>query len=386
MAGTDTVFFVEDPGAANYVVGLPAALARRNLTAHLLASGKAGEQLAALGGVFELLADGPVTSTDLARRVTALQPGLVVVGTSENAVSPAFSLVDQMRREGVPSVGVVDGPSNADHRFRGRSGRSLGHAPDWILVADEAVRRRFIELGASPGQVLVGGHPRYDTVLDQGKALVRSDRQALRRRYFDNVGPNDKVVVFLAELSDGVNPHLYRRMPGYSLTGRGDHDGRTEIVLEEILDALAEIIPRPRFVLRLHPKNTRQQYQVWEQEIDSFSAGGTSGALLEMLYGADLVVGLSTILLLEAALASCRTLSVVPRREETEWLSGIDLGAVPSVSDRNALRAALRSALQDEPVTLPDPMKFVQPGSTERVAEILHRLISNSAPAGSLSH
>jgi hypothetical protein len=374
MERADIVLYVEDPGAANFVAGLPAAVAREGPSVSLLAGGMAAEQLAALGEVFEPVEDGDDAAAGLIRRVDALHPRLVAVGTSENVDSPALSLVDHARRAGIASVGLVDGPSNADHRFRGRSGRPLGHAPDWIVVADEAVRRRFVELGAASERVLVGGHPRYDAVLALGEAMARADRAALCRRHFADAGPGEKVVVFLAELSDGVNPHLYHRMPSYSLHGRGDHDGRTEIVLEEVLDALGTIAPRPRLVLRLHPKNARREFEAWADEIDGFSAGGPSDALLEMLYAADLVVGLSTILLMEAALAGCRTLSVLPRQEETEWLPAIALGLTPCVTDRAGLRAALQSALAENSPALPDPAVCVPPGAVERVTGILCRL------------
>lgn len=367
MAGTDILIYVEDPGAANFVAGLPRAIRERGLRVKVLAYGKAVEQLAALNEAFET----HLAACDDTGILDKLSPRILVVGTSENVDSPAFAMIDQARRLGISSVGLVDGPSNADHRFRGRTGQALGHAPDWIIVADEMVRAKFLALGARDDQVLVGGHPRYDAVLEQGKVLAGCDRDVLRRQHFAGVPVDEKVVVFLSELSDGVNPHLYRRMPDYTLAGRGDVDGRTEIVLEEVLDALAGLERRPHLVVRLHPKNNKGQFAAWEDEIDAFSVGGGATDLLEMLYAADLVVGLTTILMMEAALAGCRTLSVLPRSREADWLPSIGLGLTACASDRDALQGIMKSVFGGKPIPDTKPAIAVSSGALDRVAGIL---------------
>lgn len=377
MGRPDIVIYVEDPGAANFVSELPDAIARLGSSVILLADGKAAEQLRALGGKFEFVDGG---AEAVARRVSDLRPGVIAVGTSENVDSPGLALVDFAGRAGIVSVGLVDGPSNADHRFRGRTGEPLGHAPDWIVVADEAVRSQFVAFGMPDERVLVGGHPRYDAVLRQGERLAHCDRGALRERHFSGIGTDGRVVVFLSELSDGVNPQQYHRMPEYTLRGRGDVDGRTEIVLEEVLDALALVPRKPRLIVRLHPKSTQAEFEAWSSEIDGFSERGDTDNLLEMLYAADLVVGLSTMLMMEAALAGCRTLSVLPRKAETAWLPSIALGLTPCVADREALCQALRLALADQAPALADPAQAVLPGAVDRVAGILAGLTGVGAP------
>jgi len=373
MARTDILIYVEDPGAANFVAGLPHAIGQRGLRAQILAQGKAAEQLAALNESFEPYPE----QCDEARILDAFSPHLVVVGTSENVDSPAFLMIDGARRLGITSVGLVDGPSNADHRFRGRSGQALGYAPDWIIVADETVRQKFLALGVRRDRVLIGGHPRYDAVLAQGKIFAKFDRNQLRRRHFSGVAADRKVVIFLAELSDGVNPHLFRRTPDYTLVGRGDVDGRTEIILEEVLDALSTMEYRPYLTVRLHPKNTKAQFAVWADEIDAFSAGGTSDDLLEMLYAADLVIGLTTVLMMEAALAGCRTLSVLPQAREADWLPSIALSLTACVCHRDALRDKLASALYTQSWLDTKPEDAVASGALERVASILSGLIGD---------
>ena len=99
------------------------------------------------------------------------------------------------------------------------------------------------------------------------------------------------MILFLAELSDGLDPTQFRRGPDYTLHGRGGTDGRTEIVLEELLDAAARVAPDAHVALRLHPKTPADLYAAYDREIATISAGDNAHAAV---FAADLVVGLST--------------------------------------------------------------------------------------------
>ncbi len=378
MTATDILIYVEDPGAANYVAGLLEAVDRRGCVAELYAAGSGATHLRSLGTPFEQVSTDDAVATLLDR----VPPRVVAVGTSEDVDTPAFDLIAEARRRGLVSVGLVDGPSNADHRFRGRSQEPLAHAPDWILVADAAVREQFVTLGASPDRILTVGHPRYDTVLALGHRLLTIDRPSLRNRYFPDASPDRPVLVFLTELSDGVNPDRYHRTPDYTLQGRGDVDGRTEIVLEEVLDAVRDLAPRPYVVLRLHPKNTAADFAPWLGEIDLLHHGGPADSLLESLYAADLVVGLTTILMMEAALLGRPTLSVVPRPSEASWLPSIGLGLTPCVTEREVLRARLPDMLADGWAPRSAVADVVETGAAERVAGVLCDLARPTAAIG----
>src|SRR5436309_2738893 len=74
-----------------------------------------------------------------------------------------------------------------------------------------------------------------------------------------------------AELSTGLDPTEYQRSAQYSLDGWGTSTGRTEIVLEEFLDAVAMQDHRPFCVLRLHPKNDISQFTAYLPEFDQVS-------------------------------------------------------------------------------------------------------------------
>ncbi len=375
MAGgnTDILIFVEDPGAANCVVDLPAALAKRRLKAAIVAAGHAAPYIAGLGGRFETVGG----DDDAAAVLDAYRPRLLLAGTSENPDTLGLRLIAEAKRRGVVSVGVVDGPASAEHRFRGRGDGPLAFAPERLLVPDALTRRRYAALGFAAERIADCGHPHYDRVRAAGRELAKQGRDAVRARALPGAPAGQPVVVFLAEVSHGLVAEAFRRGDDYTLLGRGGSDERTRVVLEEVLDALAPARPRPYVVLRLHPKNRPDEFVAYRREIDFVSHGG---AALDVAFAADVVIGMTTILLFEAAIVGTPTLSVVPRAVEAEWLTGIGLGVVPCVHDRARLRALLPDAVAEPKRLAGTPAeKVIQFGALERMADHLAGLLAGGA-------
>lgn len=353
-ASSRAVLLVEDPGAANYAAELPAVLGARGIEAALLACGPAIEFLERRGSSpFTALADA-----DPDEILERFRPALVVVGTSENPHSPALALVRAGAERGVPTVGIVDSPAASALRFRGTTSDPLAHAPDWILVPDPWTRSHYVELGHPEDRVVACGHPHYDFVLAFGEA-TRETQPRIRATVFPQASPERRIVVFAADLSTGLDPADYRRSAEYTLAGRGGSDGRTEIVLEEFLDAVAPYRDRLHCVMRLHPKHDLAALQEYAGEFDQVSQAEPS---LEVLVGADAAVGMTTMLLVEALLLRRPTLSIVPRASERGWLATTQYGLTPCVSTREAVREQV-ARLVEEPA-LPDE---------RRVEEVLPR-------------
>jgi len=386
MAGgtTDILIFVEDPSAASSIVELPGALAKRGLTAVTVAAGQAREYVALLGGRF-------VDADDAAGDATALldshRPRLVLAGTVANPDTLGLKLIAEARRRGIASVGFVDGPASAEYRFRGRGADPLGFAPDRLLVSDDRTRRRFLKLGLAVEQVVDCGHPYYDRVLAEGERLKRLGQAAVRARVlpaapapaFPSAPGGRPVVVFLAEVLEGPAPGAFQRGDDYTLGGRGTSDRRTQIVLEEVLDALAAVEPRPYVALRLHPRNREQEFAAYRREIDFVSHGGPG---LEVVFASDLVIGMTTVLLFEAAIIGCATLSVIPRPIEIEWLNGTALGITPAVHTREALRDILPAAIADPARVMgTSAQKVLRFGALDRTADFVAGLLAGSGRA-----
>jgi len=334
--------FVEDPGAANCVAPVLEPLRRRGWEVTALAAGIAYDYLRERCSPIERLPLG-ARADNLLRRS---DPAAIIVGTSENKRTIAHDLVAQARHRGVMSVGLVDSAANSSLRFRGRTDNPLFHAPDWLLVADEWSRRTYTEIGFPQSRIVITGHPHYDSVVERKAALDAEGRRAVRARVMPGVPPERPIVVFLSETSTGLDAEQFRRSALYTFAGRGDCDGRTEIVLEEVLDALATLPRRPYVVLRLHPKNRVEEFARYQEEVDAVSVDEPP---LDLVYAADLVIGMSTSLLLEAAILGRATLSVLPRALERDWLPSVRSGITPCATDRAELRRLVAATWHQTP-------------------------------------
>lgn len=362
------LIFVEDPGAANFVRELPAALEARGVGVELI-SAQAATSYLSERGVESTPADG--SAADLLDRC---DPELVVVGTSENVDTLGLALVVEARARSIPSIGVVDALANAAFRFRGRGGDPLAYCPDQILVPDRWTAETFAGLGLPADRIIVSGHPHYDLVLREKAKLEKRDREAERLRLF---GASDRpVVLFVSEISTGLDAAQFSRSAAYTLAGRGGSDARSAIVLEELIDGLRMAWPEARLYLRLHPKEAPEDLGSLVNEVAGISRAGSP---LEIVFAADLVVGMTTMLLLEAALLGRPTLSIVPRALEREWLPSLRDGSTPCATSREELVTELRKAKEGggTPVSPPGVLE----NSLERmVCLIRDRLAERVAP------
>ena len=155
-----------------------------------------------------------------------------------------------------------------------------------------------------------------------------------------SVSEQDRVIVFVSEGWDQLDRTASMRDNDYTLIGRGNSNFRSKIVLEELLDSLRDLPEAPYVVLRLHPKDLLSNYGDLVGEVDQISEGGNP---LEVVFAADLVVGMTSMLLLEAAIVGVSTLAIVPKIEERAWLPSIANGVTACVGERKALRAYLAS-------------------------------------------
>lgn len=260
---------------------------------------------------------------------------------------------------------------NADNRFRGVSQDPLRHAPDWLAVPDTFCQAAFAQLGYPRQRLLPYGHPHYDEVRARLKANANHGTREWRAQYFPEAPADRPLWLFLAEGVDQLAPAQSFRQADYTLHGRGDTDFRAAIALQELIDATSELPQRPWIVLRPHPKSNMADFAACQDGIDACRIGGDP---LPLLLGADLVVGMSTMLLLEAYLLRRPTLSILPRDAERHWLITLQAGLTPVVGTRQALRDWLRDQRSAPAFPAEIEAKVLPQGATANLARFLSRL------------
>lgn len=331
------LLYADDPGGANYLAPLKPALEQAGYRCRFLVASALADF------VRQRDMDAEVRTNQSAENLLQ-QINLVLVGTSEDRACFAHQLSDLAKLQGIPSIGVVDMTVNAARRFQGASNDPLHHAPTWLAVPDDVCRTAYIELGFSPDRVVICGHPYYDVVRSKREELNNISRKTLRNRIYPDAPPDRPVWLFLAEGVDRLDRSQSFRTPEYTLVGRGDSDFRACIVLEELLDATADIHPQPWIALRPHPKTKLIDFLPVEKELGTIDKSGNPW---EAVWAADLVVGMTTMLLLETLLLERPHLSIIPRECEMRWLPTLELGLTPFATTREAIRTQLKSLKND---------------------------------------
>ena len=344
---TGIVLYCEDPGAANFVVGLPARLRRSGLTARLFATGAAAEFLVQRGEVSETL------SQDVLEGV-----GLLAAGTSENPDSPGLALIAEARHRGIPSVGIVDSDVNARFRFRGRGDHPLAFAPDWLAVPDGKTASAYRDLGFPAVRLGLCGYPHFDHAFLTRRRLDEKGRATVRAEVLPAAGTRP-IVVFLAEQRFSLDPGI--PVDADLSAFPGDKLRRVDAVLDVVLDTMEGLSSRPFVVLRLHPKNSRDEFAAFERRLDLVSVGDDP---LPLLYCADAVVGLTTTLLAEAAVLGRPVLPVAARAEDKAWMPGLFREGWPLAESASDVRRLVPVMLDGTLSTLGQMEGDALPGSS----------------------
>lgn len=356
---------VEDPGAANMVKDLPQALLANNIRSDLHALNAAYTYLMTRQHFCNAWSQEEGFAQDL---LTRYKPDLVVVGSSDNPKSPVFELIFCAKRAKIPTLGVVDMRMNADRRFSAGTGDPLDFMPDRLVVTDEATRQDFIKLGMAASCVVALGNPQFDYILKNAQdCLTEKSKSQLKEELFAE-SADKSVIVFIAEPSSSLNPQLTTKNKHYTLKGTSDSQHRCQIVMEEFLRAVENSSTfsdnKPYLVLRLHPRNKIEDFP--RQLIEKFDTVSQHQVPIKLLCAADLVVGLTSMMLLEAAICDTPTLSIVPIKQEGDWLPTVAAGATRLVSTRAELEQFFSNPLPQK-----SKQQWFQPGALERIAQYI---------------
>lgn len=332
------LIFLEDPGAANYFYRVIKPL-QTELELLIIVEGYAKGFLAS-----RLSAKYCDLDTDVLEYLSKHNVKLVITGTSENPVSNSFKLIEAARRLDILVIGIVDGPGSAGQRFRGLTQAPLFWAPEWLIVPDNTTASLYINQGFDSERIKIFSHPQYELALSLSKTWTKEDKLKQRKKFLK--GSNERpILMFISEISTGLNPESYKRSDYYTLHGTSGHDGRTEIVLEELLVSLQNIVPKPYMVLRLHPKQTPDDLKAYLEYFDYVSQ---TDPALEIVNACDIIVGMTSSLLVEAFYLGKPVLAIVPDQMEKIYLGDL-ANVIKCVSRREDIMIELAGYAGQKP-------------------------------------
>jgi hypothetical protein len=262
--------------------------------------------------------------------------GFLLTATSVNSVDRERAAFGIARGLGVPCLAVLDFWSNYRLRFTNRDG-SLA-LPDRIAVMDELARSDMETAGFPAAALVVTGQPAFDTLRDTRAAFTPQHRSDLRREL--GLGDDELLVLFVSQ--------PFAAVYGSQDAARAALGFEECDVLRQCCEALMALARRRRrcltLAIRPHPRESAEKFPEIQE-------GGFRAVIWntpdqrQAALGADLVLGMNSVLLYEAALMDCKVVSVQPGLKITDPLPSNRSGASTAVYDANKLGSTLENSL-----------------------------------------
>ena len=291
-------------------------------------------------------------------------PSIVVCGTTSYEAIDRL-LIAVAKQLGIKTMVVLDEWFNYRMRFEDQKG-ALVYLPDMICCQDDKARQEAIEEGIPAQHLVVTGSP-YLTVLTNEAEKFYQQPPSLPTY----IAPDDAfTLTFLSEthaLDHGVDDR------GGPL---GDYLGYSELtVREDIFNIVNEIEGRITVIEKLHPKDERSFKPLnnnrirWEVTRDA--------DLWPLLWHSDVVIGMRSMSLLEAAILGCRVVSYQPNLKIDQLCTAVRLNLIECIKDKENLKAWIKQNLKEKKK---DPLKEIRrfPFAKTETAEGIYQLAINS--------
>ena len=291
----------------------------------------------------------------------------VVCGTSVNDRQAELGLMEGARARGTWTLAVLDSWLHYRERFTTREGRFV--LPDVIAVMDPATRDDMVAEGFPAHRLVVTGQPAFDDLAPyrDGEARARASRR-LRR---------------LAGCAPAAACVLYVSQPFSQLGADALFGFHESAALADVVRALGTVLDRraedAMLVVKLHPRERDRPPALPVPSSPRLQVGrldDESGLEpREMVAGSDLVIGMSSILLVEACLVGSPVLSYQPDLRIADPLPSNRLGWSRAVYDVRDLDQAIEAELFDPGARHARACvlgRLAPPrGATERVLDLL---------------
>jgi hypothetical protein len=266
------------------------------------------------------------------------------------------------RHHGIPTLVVVDERYGFQRRF-GEGPNRLEYLPDALAVMDEECAELATAAGVPAERIYVTGSP----IL----SFLASHHGTLRERVVSPVypiPPGRQLVTFVSETfaRDNGSAPGKRGLLGHFL-------GFTEETVREDLIQVLREIGRPVVLLeRLHPSDESELHEaqtdgvvLWKQI--------RGGELWALLLQSDVVVGMKSMALLEAALLGCRVVSYQPNLIGENQCAAVRYRMAARLDTREELEAWLTSQLcaQGPQFPLPKDLPFIREDAAARVVDLV---------------
>ena len=230
---------------------------------------------------------------------------LVLTGTTADDYTDRY-LWQGAKELGIKSIAVLDQWMNYRTRFElGEPNKSSKSSklvlPDYICVMDDLAKSEMIKEGIPSKHIVITGQPYFETVKNRIESLSVVDISKFKDKY--QIDKDDIDLVFASEEIE-------------STYGK-DYYGYTEkTVLKDLITSLKTICKSTNkkiyLSIKLHPRNQPNEFEIYRKLSDSnlhiIITKEESRQIV--ISSADLVIGMTSMFLLEAIVANKPILNV----------------------------------------------------------------------------
>jgi hypothetical protein len=302
-----------------------------------------------------------------------------------NSIEHTFRLA--ARKAGISIVAVLDYWYEYAARFqRTADGTITTSRPDVVCALDKLSFEGLTEeAGFRPDQVVISGPPNLEATVDSLRNVTQEEASSWKKKY--GVRPDELTVVFFSD-------PFYVGPDGEYVVNEGtafDKDGQSlfgytpEVILGTVLGRIqgtADMLERPTNVLvKPHPREERERLRPLVDGVHGpwlRSSMVANGSAHELIAVADIVMGMGSVALLEAALAGKTAISAeigLRAMEAYDPCVGNVLGYTIPVFDEITLEQVIRRIFDGpsgRPASVPrQPLPI--DGAAARVARVVEK-------------
>lgn len=335
------LLFSRDPGGANTVIPLVAALRERGYEVRLFGKDIALEKYskAGLDGIDIAGFVREITQGAIKDFLLSEHPDFIITGTSASDFTEKY-LWKAAEKLNIPSFAILDQWINYGIRFSRystteieeyRKAKSHQYLPAKILVMDEIAKEEAVTDGIEPSMILVTGQPYFETLLKEKEKITSSQLDKIKRKL--NLKDDDFIITFASE-------------PVSIDYANTDYWGFTEkTIFAELVEGVKRISAglekRISIIIRPHPREDEDSFN---ETINSLGERikivvDRNSSSMELISLSDMVAGMSSMFLIEALILGKPVLSILiglnKERENPFVLAR--RGIIKSITERNAL-------------------------------------------------
>jgi hypothetical protein len=340
-----------DAGAASALAPVVAALSDEgSMPPEIVAWGNARAVFEAQGLPVRAFPEEP-DPREIDALLTSIDAAAVLSGTSLSAELDG-RLWAAADAAGIPSLALLDHWKNYAERFTVAAPFDV--LPTVIAVMDDIAERELVALGCPPDRVRVTGQPRFDALF----GALSSEFGAQARASLE-IDASRQVFVFASQPRGAP----YDEGGGFT----------QEEALTAFLDALEAVAPDALAVVKLHPvEHVAPIAAAVSARTGNEIRLQIDGSTLELAAVADVFCGMTSIVLLDAALLGVPSVSIRPGGGASHFVD-IHPDLIRTATTTEEVRVALEEGLAREHAA---PASRLSPGSAARVCRQLNELVA----------